>query len=87
MNVVVQSLNAVHTAATVYRLSRQIKLNNILHELQIDTLPNATPHKQPVIFLVTTIIDIFAENDANLGTTSFTFKKLTRQIFDYLGNR
>ena len=48
----------------------------VLHELQIDYLPDATPHKQPLISLVTKYIDTFAENDADVGTTSRTFHEI-----------
>ena len=48
----------------------------MLHELQIDGLPVATAHKQPLISLVTKFIDTFAENDADVGTTSLTFHEI-----------
>ena len=44
-NSVVQPSNAVQTAATISRLPREEKLRKVLHELQIDALPDATPHK------------------------------------------
>ena len=76
LNLVVQPSNAVQTAATVSRSSRKEKLRKVLHELQIDGLPDATPHKQPLITLVTKFIDTFAENDADVGTTSLTFHEI-----------
>ena len=57
-------------------MSREEKLRKVLHELLIDGLPDATPHKQPLIFLVTKFIDAFAENDADVGTTSLTFHEI-----------
>ena len=48
----------------------------MLHELHIDGLPDATPHKQPLISLVTKYSDTFAENDADVGTTSLTFHEI-----------
>ena len=64
VNPVVQLSNGVQTVATVSRLSREEKLRMVLHELQIDGLPDATPHKQTQIFLVAKFIDTFAVNDA-----------------------
>ena len=76
VNLVVQSSNAVQTAATVARLYREKKLRKVLHDLQNDGLPDATPYKQPLISLVTKFIDTFAENDADVGTTSLTFHEI-----------
>ena len=78
VNPVVQFSNAVQRAATVSRLSREEKLGKVLHELQIYGLPDATPHKQPLITLVTKLIDTFAENDADVGTTSLTFHEIDK---------
>ena len=45
----------------------------MLHEFQIGSLPNATFHKQLLIFLVTKFFDTSAENNPDIITTSFTF--------------
>ena len=45
----------------------------MLHDLQIDGLSNATPDKQPLISLVTKLIDTIAENDADVGTNSLSY--------------
>ena len=76
VNLVVQSSNAVKTAATVAPLSKEEKLRKVLYELQIDGLPDATSHKQPLICHVTMFIDTFAENHDDVGTTSLTFNKI-----------
>ena len=73
VNPIVQSSNAVQTAATVARLLREGKLRKMLHDLQIDGLSNATPDKQPLISLVTKLIDTIAENDADVGTNSLSY--------------
>ena len=39
-------------AAVAPKLSRNEKLRKVLRELHVDTLPDSTPHKRPLISLV-----------------------------------
>ena len=68
--------NAPSTAAVAPQLTRNEKLRKVFHELHIDSLPDSTPHKHPLISLVCKYIDVFAENDADVGTTSLTFHEI-----------
>ena len=64
------------TAATNSQLSRNEKLRNILRELQVDVLPDSTPHKRPLVSLACKHLDIFAVNDAEMGMTSHPFHEI-----------
>ena len=68
--------NSPSTAATSPQLSRDEKLRKVLRELQFDALPDSTPHKRPLVSLVCKYLDIFAESDADVGTTSLAFHEI-----------
>ena len=70
------SENGFSTAATYPRISRIKKLQKVLRELQIDDLSNSTPHKQPLISFVIKYLDIFAKDEADVGTTSLALDKI-----------
>ena len=63
-------------AATAPRLSSDEKLRKVLHELKIDALPENTPHKQQLLSMVSKYLDVFAESDADVGTTNLTFHEI-----------
>ena len=63
-------------AATSSQLSRNNKLRKMLGELQVDVLPDSTPHKRQLVSLVYNYIDVFAENDVDGGTASLTFHEI-----------
>ena len=65
--------NSPSTAPTNPQLSRNEKLRKGLRELQVYALPDSTPHKRPLVSLVCKYLDIFAESDADVGTTSLAF--------------
>ena len=46
------------TAATNPQLSRNVKLRNVLRELQVDALPDSTHHKRSLVSLVCKYLDI-----------------------------
>ena len=48
----------------------------VQRELQVDALPDSTPHKQLLVLLVCKYLDIFAESDAYVSTTSLAFHKI-----------
>ena len=58
------------------QLSRNDKLRKVLRELQIDTLPDSTPHKRFLVSLVRKYLDVFAESDADVGITSLSFHEI-----------
>ena len=60
-------------------MSRNEKLRKVLRELQVDVLPDSTPHKRPLVSLVCKYLDIIAESDADVGKTISRFTRLTRQ--------
>ena len=60
-------------AATAPQLSRNENLRKVLHEFKIDALPENTPHKQQFLSMVSKYLDVFAESDAEVGTTNLTF--------------
>ena len=64
------------TAAVAHKLSLNEKLREVLRELHVDTLPDSTPHKRPLISLMCKYIDVFAENDSDVGTTNLTFHEI-----------
>ena len=64
------------TAAVAPHLSRNDKLRKALRELHVDALLDSTPHKRPLISLVCKYIDVFAESDSDVGTTSLTFHEI-----------
>ena len=64
------------TAAVSPQLSRNEKLRKVLRELHVDALPDSTPHKRPLTSLVCKYIDVFAEDDSDVGTTNITFHKI-----------
>ena len=68
--------NSTSTAATNSQLSRNEKLRKVLRELQIDALPNSTPHKRSLVSLVCKYLVIFAESEADVGTTSLAFQEI-----------
>ena len=41
--------NSPSTGAMIPQLSRNDKLSKVLHELQIESLPDSTPHKRPLV--------------------------------------
>ena len=47
-----------------------------MRELQVDALPDSAPHKRSLVSLVCKYLDIFAESDADVGTTSFAFHEI-----------
>ena len=68
--------NSTSTAAMNPQLSRNEKLRKVLREMQVDTLPDSTPHKRPPVSLVCKYLDIFAESDADVGTTGLAFHEI-----------
>ena len=44
--------------------------------MKIDTLSDIAPHKQQLLSLVARYLDIFAECDADVGTTNLTFYEI-----------
>ena len=68
--------NFTSTAATNPQLSLNEKLCKVLRELQVDALPDSTPHKRSLVSLVCKYLDIFAESDADVGTTSLAFHEI-----------
>ena len=63
-------------SAVAPQLSRNEKLRKVLRELNIDALPDSTPHKRPLISLVCKYIDVFAKSDSDVGTTNLTFHEI-----------
>ena len=57
----------------ILQLSRNDKLCKVLHELQIELLPDSTPHKRSFVSLVCKYFDVFADSDEDVGTTSLAF--------------
>ena len=53
--------NSPSTAAMIPQLSRNDKLRKVLHKLQIESLPDSTPHKRLLVSLVCKYLDVFAE--------------------------
>ena len=47
-----------------------------MRELPVDALPDSTPHKLLLVSLVCKYLDIFAESDADVGTTSLVFHEI-----------
>ena len=45
----------------------------VLHELKIDALAPNTPDNQQLVLMVSKYFDVFAESDADVGTTNLTF--------------
>ena len=72
-NSVIQTPNSIRTAATISRLSREDKLRKVLHELKIDNLYDSIAHEQPLIWLVTKYLDVFAKCDSDFCSTNLTF--------------
>lgn len=68
--------NSAFTATNYPRIIRNEKFRKVLHELQIDDLPNSTPHKRPLTSLVINYLDVFAVNEADVGTTSLAFYEI-----------
>ena len=68
--------NAPSTTAVAPQLTRIHNLRKVLHELHFDSPPDSTPHKRPLISLVCKYIDVLAENDTDVGTTSLTFHEI-----------
>ena len=64
------------TAATNRQLSRNEKLRKVLRDLQVDALPDSTPYKRSLVSLVCKYLDIFAESDADVGTTILAFHEI-----------
>ena len=64
------------TAVVASQLSLIEKLRKVLCELHVDTIPDLTPHKRSLVSLVCKYIDIFAESDADVGTTSLAFYEI-----------
>ena len=48
----------------------------MLRELHVNALPDSTPHKRPLIFLVCKYIDVIAESDSDVGTMNLTFYEI-----------
>ena len=59
-----------------HQLSSNKKLRKILREIQVDTLPESTPHKHPVVLLVCKYLDVFAESNTDVATTSLMFHEI-----------
>ena len=76
MKTVTLKSSCASAAATSQRLSREEKLRRVLHELKIDVLPENTPHKQQLLLIVSKYLDVFAESDADVGTTNLTFHQI-----------
>ena len=68
--------NPTSTAATNAELTRNEKLRKVLRELQVDALPDSTPYKRSLVSLVYKYLDIFAESDADVGTTNLAFHEI-----------
>ena len=64
------------TAPMTPQLSRNDKLRKVLRELQIESLADSTPHKRSLVSLVFNYLDVFAECDSDVGTTSLAFHKI-----------
>ena len=76
INSVEQTLNNTQIAATAPRLSYQGKLRKVLFELTVDTLDDSVPHKQKLVLLISNYLDIFAENDSDVGSTNLTIHEI-----------
>ena len=72
------TLYSTSAAAVAPQLSRNEKLRKVLHELHVDTLSDSTPHKRSLVSLMCKYIDIFAESDADVGTTSLAFHEIDK---------
>ena len=68
--------NSPSTAAMTPQLSRNEKLCKVLRELQIDTLLDSTVHKRFLVSLVWNYLDVFAESDSDVNTTSLAFNEI-----------
>ena len=68
--------NSPSTAATNPQLSRNEKLRKVLRELQVDVLPDSTPSKRLLVSLVCKYLDIFAESDVDVDSTSLAFHEI-----------
>ena len=68
--------HSISIAAVTPKLSRIEKLRKVLRDLQVDTLPDSTPHKRALVSLVCKYIDVFAESDTDVGKTSLTFHEI-----------
>ena len=73
---VVLAAISTFTGAMNPQLSRNEKLCKVLRELQVDALPDSTPHKRPLVSLVCKYFNIFDEYDADVGTTCLEFHKI-----------
>ena len=62
--------NAPSDATTNPQLLRNDKLRKVLRKWQVDVLPDSTFQNRPHVSLVCKYLDIFAESDADVGTTS-----------------
>ena len=73
---IAHAANSTSTAASNPRLSRNEKLRKVLRELQVAALHDSSPHKRSLGWLVSKNLDIFAESDADVGTTSLAFHEI-----------
>ena len=73
---VAPAFHSTDTAAITPRLSRNDKLRKVLHIFRVDSLPDSTANKRPLISLVYKYIDMFAENDSHVKTTSLAFHEI-----------
>ena len=76
INSVDQNSNGTQIAATAPRLPFQAKLRKVLSELKVDTLDDSVPQKQQLVSLISNYLDIFAENDFDLGSTNLIFHEI-----------
>ena len=76
INSVEQTSNGTQIAATAPRFSYQSKLRTVLFELKVEILDDSVPHKQQLVSLILNYIDIFAENDSEVGSTNLTFHEI-----------
>ena len=52
------------------------KLQKVLRELHFDKIPDSAPHKSALRALVAEYLDVFAESDADVGTTKLVFHEI-----------
>ena len=73
----VESLQTISPSAAEYpRITRNKKLCKILRELRIDSLSDSTPNKRSLVSFVIKYLDVFAEDDADVGTINLAFHEI-----------
>ena len=78
---------STRTAATALRLSHESKLQKVLHELKVKSLPNPASHKQQLLSLVAKYLDVIAEKNSDVSTTNLTFNKINTNDVRLLRNQ